>query len=41
MVTEMKAVVISKLVDGTLLLTHLAPLLPYPMVIVQVLQEPD
>ena len=41
MLTEMKAVVISKLVDGALLLPHLPPLLPYPVLIVQVLQKPE
>ena len=41
MLTEMKAVIVSKLVDGALLLPHLAPLLPYPMLIIQVLQKPD
>lgn len=40
MLTEMIAVVISKLIDGSLFLAHLPPLLPYPVLIVQVLQEP-
>ena len=41
MLAEQETVVISKLIDGPLLLTHLTPLLPDPMLIVQMLQEPD
>lgn len=41
MLTEVIAVVLSELVDGALLLTHLPTLLPYPVLIVQMLQEPD
>lgn len=41
MLTELGAVILGKLVDGTLLLTHLPSLLPYPVLIVQVLQKPD
>ncbi len=37
MLAEMKAVFFSKLVDGPLLLTFLASLLPNPVLIVQVL----
>ena len=41
MVAEMEAVLFSKLIDGPLLLTFLASLLPNPVFIVQMLQEPD
>lgn len=37
MLTEMTAVIVSKLIDGPLLLPHLPTLLPYPIFIVQVL----
>ena len=37
MLVEVIAVVISKLIDGSLLLTHLPTLLPYPVLVVQVL----
>lgn len=35
--TERTAVVLSKLIDGSLFLTHLPPLLPHPVLVVQVL----
>ena len=41
MLAEMEAVLFSKLIDGPLLLTFLASLLPNPVFIVQMLQEPD
>ena len=41
MLTEMTAVIVSKLIDCPLLLSHLPTLLPDPVFIVQVLQEPD
>lgn len=37
MLAEMEAVLLSKLIDGPLLLTFLAPLLPDPVLIVQML----
>ena len=37
MLTEMTAVIFSKLIDGPLLLPHLTTLLPYTVFVVQVL----